>query len=131
MVTIRNRQDVSGVRKPIHACVQTPTIIIKLVLQSSFGHSPPLIFWFPDLLKHMVGLFGRVISPSQSLYPHRTTQHRKPRINIHALSGIRTSVRAIKARASDRAATGSAQALTHTHKYALHWQGEKMEFQRI
>jgi hypothetical protein len=31
-----------------------------------------------------------VISPSQGLYLHRTTQHRKTRTNIHALSGIRT-----------------------------------------
>jgi hypothetical protein len=38
----------------------------------------------------MVGLLGRVISSSQGLYLHRTTQHRKTRTNIHALSGIRT-----------------------------------------
>jgi hypothetical protein len=38
----------------------------------------------------MVGLLGRVISPSQGLYLHRKTQHRKTRTNIHALSGTRT-----------------------------------------
>jgi hypothetical protein len=38
----------------------------------------------------MVGLLGRVVSPSQGLYLHRTTQHRKTRTNIHALSGIGT-----------------------------------------
>jgi hypothetical protein len=38
----------------------------------------------------MVGLLGRVISPLQGLYLHRTTHHRKTRTNIHALSGIRT-----------------------------------------
>jgi hypothetical protein len=40
--------------------------------------------------RHMVGLLGRVISPSQGLYLHSTTQHRKTWTNIHALSGIRT-----------------------------------------
>jgi hypothetical protein len=39
---------------------------------------------------HSVGFLGRVISSSQGLYLHRTTQHRKTRTNIHALSGIRT-----------------------------------------
>jgi hypothetical protein len=38
----------------------------------------------------MVGLLGRVISSSQGLCLHRTTQHRQMRTNIHALSGIRT-----------------------------------------
>jgi hypothetical protein len=49
-----------------------------------------------------------VISPSQGLYPHRTTQHRKTRTNIHDLSGIRThdpSNQPAKTRASDRTAT--------------------------
>jgi hypothetical protein len=39
---------------------------------------------------HTVGLLGRVISSSQGLYLHRTTQQRQTRTNIHALSGIRT-----------------------------------------
>jgi hypothetical protein len=34
---------------------------------------------FLELCRHMVGLLGRVISPSQGLYLHRTTQHRKTR----------------------------------------------------
>jgi hypothetical protein len=34
---------------------------------------------FLELFRHMVGLLGRVISPSQGLYLHRTTQHRKTR----------------------------------------------------
>jgi hypothetical protein len=34
---------------------------------------------FLELFRHMVGLLGRVISPSQGLYPHRTTQHEKTR----------------------------------------------------
>jgi hypothetical protein len=49
-----------------------------------------------------------MISPSQGLYLHRTTQHRKTRTNIHALSGIRThdpSNKPAKTHASDRTAT--------------------------
>jgi hypothetical protein len=57
----------------------------------------------------MVGLLGRVISPSQGLYLHRTTQHKKTRTNIHVLSGIRThhdpSNLPAKTHASDRTAT--------------------------
>jgi hypothetical protein len=37
---------------------------------------------FLELFRHMVGLLGRVFSPSQGLYLHRTTQHRKTR-DIH------------------------------------------------
>jgi hypothetical protein len=58
----------------------------------------------------MVGLLGRVISPSQGLYLYRTTQHRKTRTNIHALSGIRThdpSNQSAKTHASDLTATDS------------------------
>jgi hypothetical protein len=40
--------------------------------------------------RHMVGLLGRVISSSQGLYLYRTTQHKKTRTNIHAISGIQT-----------------------------------------
>jgi hypothetical protein len=56
----------------------------------------------------MVGLLGRVISPSQGLYLHRTTQHKKKRTNIHALSGIEThdpSNQPAKTHASDRTTT--------------------------
>jgi hypothetical protein len=44
---------------------------------------------FLELFRHMVGLLGRVISSSQGLCLHRTTQHRMTRTNIHVLSGIR------------------------------------------
>jgi hypothetical protein len=37
----------------------------------------------------LVGLLGRGISPTQGLYLHRTTQHRKTRTHIHASSEIR------------------------------------------
>jgi predicted component of type VI protein secretion system len=63
---------------------------------------------FLDLFRHMVGLLGRVISPSQGLYLYRTTQQRKTWANIHALSGIRThdpSNQPAKTHASDRTAT--------------------------
>jgi hypothetical protein len=46
--------------------------------------------WFLELFRHMVGLLGGVISPSQGLYLRRTTQHRNTRTNIYALSGVRT-----------------------------------------
>jgi hypothetical protein len=52
-----------------------------------------------NLFGHLLGLLGRGISPTQGLYLHRTTQHRKTRTNIHASSGIRThdpSVRAVE-----------------------------------
>jgi hypothetical protein len=63
---------------------------------------------FLELFRQMVGLLGRVISPSQGLYLHRKTQNRKTRTNIHALSGIRThdpSNQPAKTHASDRTAT--------------------------
>jgi hypothetical protein len=63
---------------------------------------------FLKLFKHMVGLLGRVISPSKGLYLHRTRKHRKTRKNIHALSGIRThdpNNQPAKTHASDRTAT--------------------------
>jgi hypothetical protein len=76
---------------------------------------------FLELFRHMVGLLGRVISPSQGLCLHRTTQHRKTRTNIHALRKIRThdpSNQQIKTHASDRTATvtGSLYALTWIDK---------------
>jgi hypothetical protein len=48
--------------------------------------------FFSEIMNHRqtVGLLGRVISLSQGLHLHRTTQHRQTRTNIHALSGIRT-----------------------------------------
>jgi hypothetical protein len=63
---------------------------------------------FLELFTQMVGLLGRVISQSQGLYLHRTTQHRKTRTNIYALSGILThdpSNQPAKTHASDRIAT--------------------------
>jgi hypothetical protein len=72
---------------------------------------------FLELCRHMVGLLGRVISPSQGgLYLHRTTQHRKTQTNIHALSGIRThdpSNQPAKTHASDRTATVTGSRHTH------------------
>jgi len=48
--------------------------------------------------RHLVGLLGRGISQTQSLYLHRTTQHSKTQTHIHTSSEIRTqnsSVRAV------------------------------------
>jgi len=42
-----------------------------------------------NLFRHLLGLLGRGLSPTQDLYLHRTTQHRKTRTHIHAPSGIR------------------------------------------
>jgi hypothetical protein len=63
---------------------------------------------FLELFRHMIGLLGRVISPSQGLYLHRTTQHRQTRTNIRTLSGIRThdqSNQPAKTHSSDRTTT--------------------------
>jgi hypothetical protein len=43
-----------------------------------------------NLFGQLVGLLGRGISPTQGLYLHRTTQHRKKRTHIHDPSRIRT-----------------------------------------
>jgi hypothetical protein len=64
----------------------------------------------------MVGLLGRVISPSQGLYLHRTTHDRKTRTNIHAFSGIQPhdpSSKPAKTHTSDRTATVTGKRL-HT-----------------
>jgi hypothetical protein len=58
-----------------------------------------------------------VISPSQGLYLHRTTQHRKTWTNIHALSGIRThdpSNQPAKTHASDCTATVTGKTKYHS-----------------
>jgi hypothetical protein len=73
---------------------------------------------FLELFRHMVGLLGRMISPSQGLCLHRTTQYRKTRTKIHALSGIRThdpSNQPTKTHASDRTATVTDECV-HTRK---------------
>jgi hypothetical protein len=62
---------------------------IPPVALQSFKDLGRLTYRFLDLFRHMVGLLGRVISPSRGLYLHRTTQHRKTRTNIHVLSEIR------------------------------------------
>jgi hypothetical protein len=52
-----------------------------------------------NLFGQLAGLLGRGISPTQGLYLHRTTQHRKTRTHIHASGWIRThdpSVRAVE-----------------------------------
>jgi hypothetical protein len=61
-----------------------------------------------NLFRHLAGLLGQVISPSQGLYLHRTAQNRKMRTKIHALSGIQThdsSIQVAKTHALDCADT--------------------------
>jgi hypothetical protein len=63
---------------------------------------------FFSYIRHMVGLPGRVISPSQGLYLHRTTQHRKTRDKHPCLerdSNHDPSNQPAKIHASDRTAT--------------------------
>jgi hypothetical protein len=84
---------------------------------------------FLELFRHMVGLLGRVISPSQGLYLHSTTQHRKTWTDIHALSGIRThdpSNQPVKTHASDRTVTVTGVSLLPCSNIAqgavlIHW----------
>jgi hypothetical protein len=73
---------------------------------------------FLELFRQTVGL-GRVISPSQGLYLHRTGQHNTEK-RIYALSGIRThdpSNQPAKTHASDRTATVTGTALLYISKY--------------
>jgi hypothetical protein len=61
-----------------------------------------------NLFRHLAGLLGWVISPSQGLFLHRTAQNRKTRTNIDGLDGIRTcdpSIQAAKTHALDQSAT--------------------------
>jgi hypothetical protein len=59
-----------------------------------------------EVVRHLVWLPGRGISPTQGLYLHTTAQHRKTRTHIHALRGIRTQNLSIQAaKILDRAAT--------------------------
>jgi hypothetical protein len=80
-------------------------------LYSPSGPWPPLLRYLNHILRHTVGLPGRVISRSQGLYLHRTTQHRKTKgkhPSPERDSNPRTSVRAPKLHASDRTVNGSA-----------------------
>jgi hypothetical protein len=84
---------------------------------------------FLELSRHMVGLLGRVIRPSQGLYLHSTTQHRKTRTNIHGLSGIRThdpSKQPAKTHASDRTATVTGSREIRMWKFKLGWMAKDM-----
>jgi hypothetical protein len=82
--------------------------VFSVALQSLKDLGRVTYKWFLELFRHTVGLLGRVIIPSQGLYLHRTTLHRKMRTNIHALIGIRThdpSNQPAKTHASDFTAT--------------------------
>jgi hypothetical protein len=81
----------------------------------------------------MVELLGRVISPSQGLYLHRTTLHRKTKTNIHALSGIRThdpSNQPTKTQASDRTVTAIRKLFPDESTKKLHGNYESVNLLR-
>jgi hypothetical protein len=61
-----------------------------VALQSFWILAASHVGGFLNYFRHMVGLLGWVISPLQGLYLHRTTQHKKTRTDIFALSGTRT-----------------------------------------
>jgi len=50
-----------------------------------------------NLFGYLVGLPGRWISPTQGLYLHSTTQHRKKQTYIHVQSGIRNRDPSVRA----------------------------------
>jgi hypothetical protein len=50
-----------------------------------------------NIFGQLVGLLGRGISPTQGLYLHRTTQHRKTRTHIHSSIRIRTRDPSVRA----------------------------------
>jgi hypothetical protein len=83
-------------------------------LHSPSGPWPPLIRFRNHSVRHMVGLPGLVISPSQGLYLHSTAQHNvdRPRTKIHAPSGTGT-----RDPVYERAATGSAVQRFTDQKY--------------
>jgi hypothetical protein len=103
------------------------TFFFPVALQSLKDLGRLTYMRFLELFRHMVGLLGRVISPSQGPYLHRTTQHKKTQTNIHALSGIRTHdprKQPAKNHASDRTATVTGMSysypshiLTNPHKF--------------
>jgi hypothetical protein len=65
-------------------------IFFKRHLQSFMDLWPTLMGFSIYTQRHLVGLLGWGISPTQGLYRHRTTQHRNTRTHIHAPSRIRT-----------------------------------------
>jgi hypothetical protein len=92
------------IRKNVLCCCFT-----LLMCLGAFARLEPWPSWrifcqTSKIFRHLVGLHGRRVSPSQglylhrttehrktrthALYLHRTTQHRKTRTHIHASSGI-------------------------------------------
>jgi hypothetical protein len=72
-------------------------------------------FTFMNVFRHLVGLFGRGIGPTQGPYLHRTTQHRTekrghtsmPRVGIEATIPVFKQPKAIHA--SDRSVIGTSK----------------------
>jgi hypothetical protein len=75
-------------------------IIISMALPAHSGPRP--VIRFRNHFSQMVGLLGRVISPSQGRYLNKGQRKQNERIhthtpNIHALSGIRTHNSSVRA----------------------------------
>jgi hypothetical protein len=107
-VKCRSKRSVKGIKRKLLRKKNICGLFFPVAVQ--FLKDPGRLTYrrFLELFRHMVGLLGLVISPSQGLYLHRTKQHRKTRTNIHVLSGIRThdpSNQPAKTHASDRTAT--------------------------
>jgi hypothetical protein len=82
----------------------------SLPVQSCVNSGLP--FGFPnEFSRHTFGLLGRMMSTSQGLYLHRTTQHWENKDELPCFErdlNPRPRVRALKSHALDRVATGSA-----------------------
>jgi hypothetical protein len=66
-------------RGKIHPSLQLHNFFFLVALQSLKDLDRLTYRRFLELFRHMIGFRGRVIIPSQGLYLHRTTQHRKTR----------------------------------------------------
>jgi hypothetical protein len=76
-------------------------IIIIIIFSKDYASWPfPVQNLFSETYEsigQLVGLLGRVIGPTQGLCLHRTTQHRKTRTHIRAMSGIPTHDHSVQA----------------------------------
>jgi hypothetical protein len=85
----------TAVEKLLATCVSNiipkyVTFFFSWLLQSLLCGPFAFLNGLLDPHTHLVGLLGRGISPTQGLYLHRTTQHRKTQTHIHAPSRIQT-----------------------------------------
>jgi hypothetical protein len=99
LCVIYMRVYVQNVRVFLSSLALQPCLVPSLLLRGSLNN-----------LRHMIAPLGRVVSPSQGLYLHRTAQHRETK-DKHPCpkrdSKPRFSVRALKFQAWGSAAAGS------------------------